>query len=152
MISLVYKKSFLAVDHVLCIIKAAWVISSTSSIFYYLKGYIFITDHKQNCMSNSVKSRIARTCKHINGANDRWENMMWCVEELDWMFFVGHSSQNWPWFQSLPGWAQPQAAALLHPGVIPNQTHPESAEISPFAEGALLAHRPRQWGALPPGW
>lgn len=76
--------------------------------------------------------------------------LMRCINCL-FVFFIADSSENWLRFQGLSGWAQPQAAALFHTGIVPNQTHPEGAKISPPAEGALLAHRPRQWGTLPPG-
>ena len=61
------------------------------------------------------------------------------------------SSQNRCRFQGLPGWAEPQAAALIHPGVLPYQAHPEGAEVPPAAPGAPLPHRPWERGTLPSG-
>lgn len=60
-------------------------------------------------------------------------------------------SQNWPRVQSFPGWEKPQTAAFIHSGVLPNQTHPESAEIPASAPRAPLSHWQRQWRTLPPG-
>lgn len=59
------------------------------------------------------------------------------------------SSEDRRGLQGVPGRAQPQTAAFVHAGVVPDQTHPESAEIPSSAERTALAHRPRQRGALP---
>lgn len=75
-----------------------------------------------------------------------------CLLDFEIHLFLVHFSQNGPQFQGLSCWAEPQTAALLHPWIIPNQTHPEGPKVSPPAERALLSHRSRQWGTLPFGW
>lgn len=52
------------------------------------------------------------------------------------------SSEDRRGLQGISGRAQPQTAAFVHAGVVPDQTHPESAEIPSAAERAALAHRP----------
>lgn len=52
------------------------------------------------------------------------------------------SSKNRLRFQGLLGREKPQAAAFIHSGVVPDQTHPESSEVPSAAEGALLPHGP----------
>ena len=39
--------------------------------------------------------------------------------------YLNSSSQDGRSFQGVPGRPEPKAAALVHPGVLPHQAHPE---------------------------
>ena len=48
-------------------------------------------------------------------------------------------SQDGPDLQGVPGGEEPHQAALVHVGVLPDQTGPEGPQVPPAAEGAGVA-------------
>lgn len=72
--------------------------------------------------------------------------------EINACSYFCSSSKDRPRFQGFPGWEKPQTATFIHPGVLPDQTHPKGPEVPAAAEGALLSHWSWQWGTLPSGW
>lgn len=50
-------------------------------------------------------------------------------------------SQDGSGLQGIPGCQEPHQAALLHPGVLPDQTGAEGAQVPPAAQGTGVPHR-----------
>ena len=64
-----------------------------------------------------------------------------------WFFSL---SQDGPDLQGVPGGEEPHQAALVHTGVLPDQTGPEGPEVPPPAEGAGLPDRRPEPRTQPP--